>query len=164
MAPEHIRGLSLLGGEPFEPANQGPVLELVERVRKELPHKTIWCYSGFLFEELAAGRVGDHSRALLEGLDVLVDGPFVMENGNVRARTNHAGGVLGGITSGMPLVVNIAVKPTASISREQETVDLETKENAPLVIHGRHDPCIVPRAVPVAEAVTALTVLDMMLE
>ena len=82
----------------------------------------------------------------------------------MRTRTNHAGGVLGGITSGMPLVVNIAVKPTASISREQETVDLETKENAPLVIHGRHDPCIVPRAVPVAEAVAALTVLDMMLE
>ena len=89
--------------------------------------------------------------------------PFVMEDGAVRTRTNHAGGVLGGITSGMPLVVNIAVKPTASISREQETVDLETGENAPLVIHGRHDPCIVPRAVPVAEAVTALTVLDMIL-
>lgn len=89
--------------------------------------------------------------------------PFVMEDGNVRTRTNHAGGVLGGITSGMPLVVNIAVKPTASISREQDTVDLETGENAPLVIHGRHDPCIVPRAVPVVEAVTALTVLDMML-
>lgn len=78
LAPEHIRGLSLLGGEPFEPANQGPVLELVERVRKELPHKTIWCYSGFLFEELATGRVGDYSRALLEKLDVLVDGPFVL--------------------------------------------------------------------------------------
>lgn len=90
--------------------------------------------------------------------------PFVMEDGAVRTRTNHAGGVLGGITSGMPLVVNIAVKPTASISREQDTVDLEKKESAPLVIHGRHDPCIVPRAVPVVEAVTALTVLDMMLE
>ena len=90
--------------------------------------------------------------------------PFVMENGNVRARTNHAGGVLGGITSGMPLVVNLAVKPTASIAREQDTVDLQTKENASLVIHGRHDPCIAPRAVPVAEAVTALTALDMMLE
>ncbi len=90
--------------------------------------------------------------------------PFVMENGNVRARTNHAGGVLGGITSGMPLVVNIAIKPTASIAREQDTVDLQTKENASLVIHGRHDPCIVPRAVPVTEAVTALTVLDMMME
>ncbi len=78
LAPDHIRGLSLLGGEPFEPANQGPVLELVRRVRETLPQKTIWCYSGYLFEELAGGKVGDHSRALLEGLDVLVDGPFIL--------------------------------------------------------------------------------------
>lgn len=90
--------------------------------------------------------------------------PFVMDGDRVAARTNHAGGVLGGITSGLPLVVNIAVKPTASIAKEQDTVDLEKRENARLVIHGRHDPCIVPRAVPVAEAVTALTVLDMLLE
>ena len=78
LAPDHIRGLSLLGGEPFEPANQAPVLELVKRVRKELPGKTVWCYSGYLFEELAAGKVGEHSRELLEELDVLVDGPFVL--------------------------------------------------------------------------------------
>lgn len=78
LAPDHIRGLSLLGGEPFEPANQGPVLELVHRVRKELPQKTVWCYSGYLFEELAAGKIGDHSRELLEELDMLVDGPFVL--------------------------------------------------------------------------------------
>ena len=78
LAPDHIRGLSLLGGEPFEPANQEAVLELVRRVREELPQKTIWCYSGYLFQELAAGKIGDHSRALLEGLDVLVDGPFVL--------------------------------------------------------------------------------------
>ena len=90
--------------------------------------------------------------------------PFVMEDGRVRTRTNHAGGVLGGITSGMPRVVNVAVKPTASISQEQDTVDLEAAENARLAIQGRHDPCIVPRAVPVVEAVTALTVLDMLLE
>lgn len=90
--------------------------------------------------------------------------PFYMDGERVSARTNHAGGVLGGITTGMPLVVNIGIKPTASIAREQDTVDLEKKENAKLVIHGRHDPCIVPRAVPVVEAVTALTVLDMLLE
>lgn len=78
LAPDHIRGLSLLGGEPFEPENQGPVLELVKRVREQLPQKTIWCYTGFLYEALAAGEVGEHSRALLEGLDVLVDGPFVL--------------------------------------------------------------------------------------
>jgi len=90
--------------------------------------------------------------------------PFVMDGETVATRTNHAGGVLGGITTGMPLVVNIAIKPTASIARPQDTVDLETKENTSLVIHGRHDPCIVPRAVPVAEAVTALTLLDMLME
>ena len=90
--------------------------------------------------------------------------PFAMDGDAVVTRTNHAGGVLGGITNGMPLVVNIAVKPTASIGQEQDTVDLITKENTRLTIHGRHDPCIVPRAVPVAEAVTALTLLDMMLE
>ena len=79
---DHIRGLSLLGGEPFEPANQGAVLALVERVRDKLPGKTIWCYTGYLYEELAADRVGEHSRTLLERLDVLVDGPFVQEKKN----------------------------------------------------------------------------------
>lgn len=90
--------------------------------------------------------------------------PFVMDGERVATRTNHAGGVLGGITSGMPLVVNVAVKPTASIAQAQDTVDLQRKENTSLTIHGRHDPCIVPRAVPVVEAVTALTILDMILE
>ena len=83
---DHIRGLSLLGGEPFEPDNQGAVLELVERVRDTLPDKTIWCYTGYLYEELAANQIGDHSRALLERLDVLVDGPFVQEKKNLDLR------------------------------------------------------------------------------
>ncbi len=78
LSPKHIRGLSLLGGEPFEVQNQRAVLELVERVRKELPQKTVWCYTGYLYEELAAGKVGEYSRELLEKLDVLVDGPFVL--------------------------------------------------------------------------------------
>ena len=90
--------------------------------------------------------------------------PFRMVDGAVSAAANHAGGVLGGITSGLPIVVNVAMKPTASIGLEQDTVDLVTGENAKLTIQGRHDPCIVPRAVPVVEAVTALTLLDMMLE
>ena len=83
LRPAHIRGLSLLGGEPFEPGNQKAVLDLVEQVRRELPEKDIWCYSGFLFEDLAAGRVGAHSRGLLEQLDVLVDGPFVAGRRNL---------------------------------------------------------------------------------
>ena len=90
--------------------------------------------------------------------------PFVTDGQTVTTRTNHAGGVLGGITTGMPLVVNVAIKPTPSIAKEQTTVDLSTMQNTTLSIRGRHDPCIVPRAVPVVEAVTALTILDMILE
>lgn len=82
----YIRGLSLLGGEPFAPQNQAAVLELVCRVRAAFPGKDIWCYSGYLWEDLAAGRVGCHSRTLLEGLDVLVDGPFVLEQKNLSLR------------------------------------------------------------------------------
>lgn len=74
----YIKGLSLLGGEPFEPQNQQAVLELARRVRAAYPNKTIWCYTGYRYEALAAGKVGSYSRALLEQLDVLVDGPFVL--------------------------------------------------------------------------------------
>ena len=90
--------------------------------------------------------------------------PYRMVDGAVRAVTNHAGGVLGGLTSGMPLVFRAAFKPTASISREQRTVSLSARENRTLSIRGRHDPCIVPRAVPCVEAAAAITLLDLMLE
>ena len=78
----YIEGLSLLGGEPFEPENQAALVELTSAVRKKYPQKTIWCYSGFLFEDqLLAGKVGDPeiARALLSNLDVLVDGTFKEE-------------------------------------------------------------------------------------
>ena len=90
--------------------------------------------------------------------------PFRMEAGRVVTDGNNHGGALGGITSGMPLVVRAAFKPTPSIAREQPSVSLSRSENAPLVIQGRHDPCIVPRAVPVVEAVVACAVLDMMMD
>lgn len=90
--------------------------------------------------------------------------PFIMEDGRVRAETNHAGGILGGITTGMPLVLRAAVKPTPSIGKPQKTVCLSSMEAAELTIHGRHDPCVAHRAVPVAEAVTAAVLLDMLLE
>ena len=90
--------------------------------------------------------------------------PFAEEDGHVVTETNHAGGILGGITNGMPIVLRMAVKPTASISRPQRTVSLSAGENTDLVIHGRHDPCIAHRAVPVVEAVTAAVLLDLLLE
>ena len=90
--------------------------------------------------------------------------PFVMEDGRVQTETNHAGGILGGITSGMPIVLRTAMKPTPSIAQPQRTVSLSAGENAELVIHGRHDPCIAHRAVPVVEAVTAAVLLDLLLE
>ena len=90
--------------------------------------------------------------------------PFYMENGRVKTRTNHHGGVLGGITTGMPLVFRAAVKPTPSISKPQESVNLCTGEAALLEVRGRHDPCIVPRAVPCIEAAAAIAVLDALLE
>ena len=90
--------------------------------------------------------------------------PFIMEGGRVVAETNHAGGILGGITSGMPIVLRTAMKPTPSIARPQRTVSLSAGADTELVIHGRHDPCIAHRAVPVVEAVTAAVLLDLLLE
>ncbi len=90
--------------------------------------------------------------------------PYVVQNGRILSPTNNAGGLLGGITNGMPLLLRVAVKPTPSIFKAQQSVSLSRMENAELVIQGRHDPCIAPRAVPVVEAVTACVLLDMMLE
>lgn len=79
----------------------------------------------------------------------------------VKCRTNHNGGITGGISNGMPLIIRVALKPTPSIALEQETVNLSTKQNDKLTIEGRHDPCIVPRALPAIEAAVALALLDL---
>lgn len=89
---------------------------------------------------------------------------FDIKDGRVFTKTNNHGGILGGISSGMPIVFRAAIKPTPSIARAQESVDLENGRRVPLEIHGRHDPCIVPRAVPVIEAAAAITICDMILE
>ena len=82
--------------------------------------------------------------------------PFAVEDGKVVTKTNHAGGINGGITNGMPVTFEVTIRPTPSISLLQESVDLRTGEVTEIEIHGRHDPCIVPRAVPVIEAAAAL--------
>ena len=88
---------------------------------------------------------------------------YTIENGQVKALTNYAGGILGGITTGMPVVFQTAIKPTPSISRPQQSVSLSKGEGLELVVKGRHDPCIVPRAVPVIEAAAAIAIYDLIL-
>ncbi|HEX79149.1 MAG TPA: chorismate synthase [Dehalococcoidia bacterium] len=87
--------------------------------------------------------------------------PFAIKDGRVVTTSNNAGGILGGISNGMPLVVRVAVKPTASIAREQPTVDIGKMKEATLAVKGRHDACIVPRAVVVVESMMAVTLCDL---
>ncbi|HHU22603.1 MAG TPA: chorismate synthase [Clostridiales bacterium] len=88
--------------------------------------------------------------------------PICIEDDRVYTETNHSGGINGGITNGMPIVVKVALRPTPSISREQKTVDLDKGENVKLRLRGRHIPCLGPKAVPVVEAALAFCVLDAM--
>lgn len=85
------------------------------------------------------------------------------EDGRIRTRTNNAGGILGGISTGEPVICRVAVKPTPSIAKPQRSVDMARMEEVELRIRGRHDPCICPRIVPVAEAMVALVLIDYMM-
>ena len=89
--------------------------------------------------------------------------PYTISGGRIVTETNNAGGILGGISTGMPIVFQTAIKPTPSISMEQNTVNMKTMESTTLQVHGRHDPCIVPRAVPVIEAAAAIAIYDLIL-
>ena len=88
---------------------------------------------------------------------------YILVDGKIRPKTNHAGGILGGITSGMPLLLRVAIKPTPSILFEQDTVNIATKEEAAIVTESTYDSCIVPRAVPAVESVIAMTLLDILI-
>lgn len=103
---------------------------------------------GFGFAEKKASEVNDQ---------------YEIKNGRVATLSNNNGGILGGMTDGAPLSVSVAIKPTPSIAKKQKSVNLQTMENAELEIHGRHDPCIVVRAVPVIECAVALGLLDLMM-
>jgi chorismate synthase len=88
---------------------------------------------------------------------------FYMDGGQVRTKTNNNGGINGGITNGMPVVFRVALKPTSSIFLVQDTIDIKKMENAKLELKGRHDTCIVPRAVPVVEAACSIALCDLYL-
>jgi chorismate synthase len=87
---------------------------------------------------------------------------FYIEEDKIKTFTNHNGGILGGITNGMPLVFKVAFKPTASIGKPQKTIDISKRENTVISVKGRHDPCIVQRALPVVEAAAAMVILDLL--
>lgn len=89
---------------------------------------------------------------------------YVDEHGHVKTKTNNHGGILGGISSGMPITLRVAIKPTPSIAKEQKSVDMSKMQNDVLSIHGRHDPCIVPRAVPCVESAVNIALLANMLD
>lgn len=90
--------------------------------------------------------------------------PFVMDNGTIKTSTNNSGGIQGGISNGMPIIFRTAIKPTASIGKEQKTVDIEKMENITLNLKGRHDPCIVHRVIHVINAITAYGILETIVE
>jgi chorismate synthase len=88
---------------------------------------------------------------------------FVVKNGKVTTLTENAGGILGGLSSGMPILIRAAIKPTPSITKKQKTVNLCNMENATLSVGGRHDPCVVPKAVPAIEAAVSVILADHMI-
>ena len=139
-----VTGLPVGVGEPMFDGMEGAIAQAVFGVPAV---KGIEFGAGFALAQMRGSQAND---------------PFRFANGRVVTETNRCGGILGGITDGMPVLFRVAVKPTPSISQPQKTVNLQTGENAVLEIHGRHDPCIVPRAVSVIEAVTAIAVINLL--
>lgn len=138
-------GLPMGVGEPYFDSLEGELAKMLFSIPGV---KGVEFGSGFRSAEMRGSEHNDQ---------------FIVEDGEVRTITNHAGGILGGLSNGMPIEIRVAIKPTASISREQKSVDLGRMEDTTIKVEGRHDPCIVPRAVIVVEAATALVLADMCL-
>jgi chorismate synthase len=85
---------------------------------------------------------------------------YIMKKGKIATKTNNSGGILGGISNGMPITIRIAFKPASSIAQKQSTIDIKNKKEAMLQVKGRHDPCVVPRAIPVVDSLVSLTIAD----
>jgi len=138
-----VEGIPVGVGEPFFDSVESSVAHLAFSVPAV---KAIEFGSGFRSARMRGSEHND---------------PFVWVDGRVRTTTNHAGGILGGLATGMPIVFRVAVKPTSSIARPQQTVNLTDRSPATVVVTGRHDPCIVPRAVVVLEAVGGIALADL---
>ena len=139
-----VTGLPVGIGSPFF----GSVESRISSMMFSVPAvKGIEFGKGFEFAKLCGSEANDE---------------FYISDGTIKTRTNNNAGINGGITNGMPILFNVAIKPTPSIAKKQMTVNLNTMENAEIEIHGRHDPCIVHRAVPVVEAATAIAIVDML--
>ena len=139
-----VTGLPAGLGEPMFDGVEGVIAKAVFGVPAV---KGVEFGAGFALSEMRGSQAND---------------PFRFEGGKVVTETNNCGGILGGITNGMPLIFRAAIKPTPSIARQQKTVDLQAGENTVLEVKGRHDPCIVPRAVPVIEAAAAVALINLM--
>lgn len=138
-----VVGLKTGIGSPFFGSVESRIASIVYSVPAV---KGIEFGAGFRFAEMTGSEAND---------------AFYIQNGKIQTRTNHNAGINGGITNGMPIVFRTVIKPTPSIAQVQQTVNLKTMENAEIEIHGRHDPCIVPRAAVVVEAAAAIALLDM---
>ena len=139
------QGLPVGAGDPFFDSAESEIAHMMFSVPAV---KAIEFGEGFGFASLFGAEANDSLH---------------YEGGHPVALTNHNGGVLGGISSGSPVLFRLAVKPTASIGRRQRTIDISKKEDTDLSIGGRHDPCIIPRAIPVIENAAALVILDLLL-
>lgn len=141
-----VTGLPIGMGEPMFGGMEGRIAQMVYGVPAV---KGVEFGAGFAASGLRGSQNND---------------AYTVENGRVRTLTNRSGGILGGLTTGMPLIFRAAIKPTPSISMEQQSISISRNESQPLQIHGRHDPCIAPRAVPVIEAAAAIAIYDAFLE